>query len=68
MIAAAIAIGYYLLLDVRMGLAMLVAIGLAVAAGQWFAGLPTAAWLAWGVGLFVFRWVFQFLGLHYAGR
>ncbi len=67
-IVAAISIGYYLLLDVRMGLAMLVAIGLAVAAGHWFASLSTAAWLAWGVGLFVVGWVFQFVGHYYEGR
>lgn len=67
-IVAAIAIGYYLLLDVRLGLAMLVAIALAVAAGKWFASLPTTAWLAWGVGLFVVGWIFQFIGHYFEGR
>ncbi len=67
-IVAAIAVGYYLMLDVRMGLAMLVAIGLSVTAGQWFASLSTAGWLAWGIGLFVVGWVFQFVGHYYEGR
>ncbi len=67
-IVAAIAIGYYLMLDGRIGLAMLVAIGLAVGAGQWFASLSTAAWLAWGLGLFVVGWVFQFIGHYYEGK
>ena len=67
-IVAAIAIVYYLLLDLRIGLAMLVAIGLAVAGGQWFASLATAAWLAWGLGLFVVGWIFQFVGHYYEGR
>ena len=58
-IVAAIAIDYYLRLDVRMGFAMLIAIGLAVAAGHWFANLSTVAWLAWGVGLFVVGWIFS---------
>ena len=67
-IVAAIAVGYYLMLDVRMGLAILIAIGFAVAAGQWFASLSTAAWVAWGLGLFVVGWVFQFVGHYYEGR
>lgn len=67
-IVAAIVVGYYLMLDLRMGLAMLIAIGLAVAAGRWFAGLSAAAWLAWGTGLFVVGWVFQFVGHYYEGR
>lgn len=66
--AAAIAIGYYLMLDLRVGLVMLVAIGLAVAAGPWFAEMSTASWLAWGVGLFVVGWVFQFIGHYYEGK
>lgn len=67
-IVAAVSIGYYLMLDLRIGLAMLVAIGLAVAVGQWFARLSIAAWLAWGIGLFVVGWVFQFVGHYYEGR
>ena len=67
-LVAALAIGYYLLLDLRIGLAMFVAIGLAVAAGHCLAGLSTAAWLALGIGLFVVGWVFQFVGHYYEGR
>ena len=28
----------------------------------------TAAWLVWGVGLFVVGWVFQFVGHYYEGK
>ncbi|MBB5205496.1 putative membrane protein YGL010W [Inhella inkyongensis] len=30
--------------------------------------LPTAEWLAWGLGLFVLGWVIQFVGHKYEGR
>ena len=30
--------------------------------------LPTAPWLAWGLGLFVLGWVIQFIGHKYEGR
>mgnify|MGYP000432132304 CR=1 FL=1 len=31
-------------------------------------GLPTGAWLAWSLGLFVVGWAFQFVGHYYEGR
>jgi len=52
-------------------------LGLAVSAGtalmlvlaqQFTAASSTAAWLAWGVGIFVVGWVFQFVGHYYEGR
>jgi uncharacterized membrane protein YGL010W len=33
-----------------------------------FAPLSTAAWLAWGIGLFALGWAIQFLGHWYEGR
>ena len=30
--------------------------------------MGTAAWLGWGIGLFVVGWVFQFVGHYYEGR
>jgi len=59
---------YYLVLDRPLGLLMtvLLAAGLALAAP--LAALPTAAWLWWGVGLFVVGWVIQFVGHIYEGR
>lgn len=32
------------------------------------AGGSAAAWLGWGLGLFVFGWVLQFIGHYYEGR
>lgn len=65
---AALTIGYYLALDLRYGLFMTFAIGIAVAIGRQVADLPTAAWLAWGIGLFVVGWIIQFIGHYYEGR
>ncbi len=55
---------YHLRLDRRFGAAMAVAIGTAIAAGQWLAGLPMPAWLGGGLGLVVVGWGFQFVGHH----
>jgi uncharacterized membrane protein YGL010W len=66
---AAIALAlYHLRLDLRFGLAMGVLLALAVAGANAVAALPTAAWAAWGVGLFVVGWVWQFVGHYYEGR
>jgi len=47
---------------------MTVLLGLSVWLGHTLAALSTAAWLGWGVGLFVVGWVFQFVGHYYEGR
>lgn len=39
-----------------------------IAAAQPLAALPDGQWIAWGVGLFVLGWVFQFIGHRYEGR
>ena len=44
---------YYLLLDLRFGIAMGVVLALALWSGQTAPALDTSAWLAWGLGLFV---------------
>lgn len=59
---------YYLVLDLRFGAIMAVLIALAVWAGMAVAAMSTAAWLAWGIGLFVVGWVAQFIGHYYEGR
>lgn len=64
----AAAIGFYLRLDLRFGAVMLLAIGSAVAAGQWLGSLSTAAWATTGIALFVVGWAIQFVGHHYEGR
>ena len=59
---------FYLRLELRLGLLMTVLLALSVWLGHMLAGLSTAAWLGWGVGLFVVGWVFQFVGHYYEGR
>jgi uncharacterized membrane protein YGL010W len=59
---------YYLKLDTAIGVVMTLLHGAMLAATTWLAPLGTAAWLASGVGLFVFGWVLQFIGHHYEGR
>lgn len=65
---AAAACVFYLLLDLRLGLAMSLCFALALRAGAWAAALPTAGWLALGIGAFVLGWVFQFVGHAWEGR
>lgn len=60
--------GFYLRLELRLGLLMSVLMGLSVWAGQALAQQSTAVWLASGVGLFVVGWVIQFVGHYYEGR
>jgi uncharacterized membrane protein YGL010W len=59
---------FYLRLSVSFGLVMAVILAGFVAAGAWIAALPTAAWLASGIGLFVAGWIIQFVGHYYEGR
>jgi uncharacterized membrane protein YGL010W len=65
---AAVLTLYYLRLDLRFGLAMGVLLVLAVVGAAPIAALPAAAWAAWGVGLFVVGWVWQFVGHYFEGR
>lgn len=41
---------------------MAVLLGLGLWAAHALAALPQGAWLAWGIGLFVVGWLFQFVG------
>lgn len=59
---------WYLAVELRFGLVMTAFLAFCVIVGLELAQLPTLAWLAWGVGLFVVGWLFQFLGHHYEGR
>ena len=65
MLASAV---FYLRLELRLGLLMTVLLALSVWLGHTLAGLSTAAWLAWGIGLFVVGWVFQFVGHYFEGQ
>jgi uncharacterized membrane protein YGL010W len=66
--AVSIAAMFYLKLDIRFGIVMSVFLAACLWLGQWFAVQPTAMWLAWGIGLFVVGWVFQFVGHYYEGK
>ncbi len=59
---------YYFVLDLRFGAIMAVLMGLAVWAGMEIATWSTAAWLGWGIGLFLVGWIAQFIGHYYEGR
>lgn len=65
MLASAV---FYLRLELRLGLLMTLLLALTVWLGHALAELGTAAWLGWGIGLFVVGWVFQFVGHYYEGR
>lgn len=67
-LAAFAAVAFYLVLDIRYGLAMGALIAAMLAGAQVLAAQPMGAWLAWGVGLFVVGWVIQFIGHYYEGR
>jgi uncharacterized membrane protein YoaT (DUF817 family)/uncharacterized membrane protein YGL010W len=59
---------YYLWLDLILGLALTAFLALAASVAAVLAALPTALWLAVGVGAFGLGWVFQFVGHAYEGR
>lgn len=68
-LVCAVAAGiFYLQLDLRLGLFMAALLAAMLAAAAAMAPLGTAAWLAWGVGLFAVGWVIQFVGHYYEGR
>lgn len=68
LVVVALTVAYYLLLDLRFGLAMALAMGAALGVGQWLAAQSTAVWLGGGIGLFVVGWVLQFIGHYYEGK
>lgn len=59
---------YYLRLDLRLGAVMAVLWALTLWCAQTIAAWSTAAWLGWGLGLFVVGWLFQFVGHYWEGR
>jgi uncharacterized membrane protein YGL010W len=68
MLVAAASVAFYLALHIGYGLVMAVLMALAVWVAGAVAALSTAAWLGWGVSLFVVGWAIQFLGHWYEGR
>jgi uncharacterized membrane protein YGL010W len=59
---------FYLRLDLRFGIAMVLQLALSLWISQWIAAQSTAVWLGWGIGLFVVGWAIQFLGHYWEGR
>src|SRR5712691_7038887 len=68
MLFAAAVIVYYLLLDVPLGLAMLVAFAVLAWAGERIALLGAVAGWSWFAVLFVGGWILQLVGHVYEGR
>ncbi|SFP02178.1 Uncharacterized membrane protein YGL010W [Pseudomonas sp. NFACC24-1] len=68
LLVAVASAGFYLRLEVRLGMLMTVLLGLAVWLGQTLAAQSTAVWLSSGLGMFVVGWVIQFVGHYYEGR
>ena len=66
-IAVFLSIIFYVRLDIPLGLLMTVLLWFALAAGRYFAAMPTELWLSWAIGLFVVGWVFQFIGHYFEG-
>ncbi|SAL50204.1 PF06127 family protein [Caballeronia udeis] len=66
LLAAAVAV-FYLRLDLRFGILMMILLALSVWTGKLLAMQTTALWLAWGLGLFFVGWVIQFIGHYFEG-
>ena len=59
---------YYVILDAGLGIALTAIIAVMAWGGMRIAAMETAAWLGWGIGLFVVGWIIQFIGHYYEGR
>ena len=67
-LVVALSVGFYLLLDVRFGLAMAALLALTLWPAHALAAGSTGLWLAAGGGLFVVGWVIQFVGHIFEGK
>lgn len=67
-VASIATIAWYVSLDRALGLTMAAAFAGMLALALPLAAGSTAAWLGWGLGLFVLGWVLQFVGHAYEGR
>ena len=68
MLLSALSAIFYLRLDLRFGLVMAALLALGAWAGWIVAYMPTASWLAFGIGGFAIGWAIQFLGHYFEGR
>ena len=68
LIVATAATVFYVALDLRLGIAMSMFLTLSLWLAKQCTLLPTAQWLAWGLGSLVLGWIIQFIGHYYEGR
>ncbi|MEI7445540.1 MAG: Mpo1-like protein [Burkholderiales bacterium] len=68
LVASIVACAWWWSLDRPLGVAMAVATAAMLALAAKLAAGPTAAWLGWGIGLFVVGWIVQFVGHAFEGR
>jgi len=68
LLLAVASVVFYLRLDLRFGVVMAALFALGLWAAQTLALLPTAQWLAIGIGAFVVGWIVQFVGHWFEGR
>lgn len=66
--AAAAAALFYLRLNLLTGLILSAYLALCAYLGAQIAAMGWIAWLSFGIGLFIFGWVLQFIGHHYEGK
>ncbi len=66
-VAAAVML-YYLVLDLRFGLAMAVVMAASLAAGAWVAALSTPLWLGSSLGALAVGFIAQLVGHRYEGK
>ncbi|CRM40566.1 MULTISPECIES: DUF962 domain-containing protein [Pseudomonas] len=67
-IVALLSAGFYLRLELALGVLMTLLMGLSVWAGHVLAAQSTMVWLSGGIGMFVVGWVIQFVGHYYEGK
>ncbi|HEY0858419.1 MAG TPA: Mpo1-like protein [Albitalea sp.] len=65
---AASAVWYLTRGNLVLGAAVSAATGILILLAQPLAAGSTAAWLTWGIGIFILGWVLQFIGHYYEGR
>ena len=67
-LVVALAVAFYLALDLRFGLVMAALLALTLWPAHALAAGSTAVWLAAGGGLFVVGWIIQFVGHIFEGK
>ena len=68
LVIAAVVLGYYLVLDLALGLCMMVVFGALMHAAALVAALPLQVGLAWFAAFFIGGWIVQLVGHVFEGR